>query len=281
MQAGDHETVSTKGETVAAAVVLEAVRKVVFTNCTFQHLGAAAAHLKAGSQSNAIINSSFRHISAAAVQIGEISDWNETDKYRQTWNNTVSDCVIQDAPNEFHGAVSISVFIAAGTDILHNEISGSSYSAITCGWGWHTKVGNSSYAQHNRVEGNYIHHSMQLLFDGGDIYTLGDQPGSVAAYNHIQGHGNCRKTNGLYHDDGSGHWTDHHNVIQLLPCTAANWVLLWTPFIHDVVVYDNWVDSNHSVNAGTDCAVMNTHIINASSLPPEAQAVIVAAGPRP
>ena len=23
------------------------------------------------------------------------------------------------------------------------------------------------------------------------------------------------KTNGLYHDQGTAHWTDHHNVVQL------------------------------------------------------------------
>merc|ERR1712070_885261 len=133
-----------------------------------------------------------------------ISDWNQTDASKQTWNNTVADSTFRNLPNEYHGAVPITVFIAAGTQIVHNEISNSSYSAVTVGWGWHSEVGNASYARQNAVVGNYIRGSMQLLFDGGDIYTLGDQPGSVAAYNHIQGHLDCVKTNGLYHDDGSG-----------------------------------------------------------------------------
>ena len=211
-------------ETVAANLVFEGgVSNILFVNCTFQHLGAAAVHFKAGSHNNAVQHSTFTDISAAAVQVGEIDGWNATETSKQTWNNTVADCTMLDVPNEYHGAVPVTVFVAAGTQVLHNEIGGSSYSAITVGWGWHTEIGNTSYARHNSVVGNYIHDSMQLLFDGGDIYTLGSQPGSVAAQNHVKGHHNCVKTNGLYHDDGSAHWTDRHNVIQFLepptPCT--------------------------------------------------------------
>ena len=65
--------------------------------------------------------------------------------------------------------------------------------------------------------------------------TLGSQPGSEAAYNHIHGHKGCTKTNGLYHDQGTAHWTDHHNVVQLgvgpHPCRgggrdAAAWAIM-------------------------------------------------------
>ena len=97
---------------------------------------------------------------------------------------------------------------------------------VSVGWGWHSPVGNFSDGQHrymrdNLVQGNHIHDSMQLLFDGGDIYTLGSQPGSEISFNWVHGHHNCEKTNALYHDDGSGHFSDHHNVVQLEVGLAA------------------------------------------------------------
>lgn len=114
-------------------------------------------------------HSLFHDDSAAAVTVGEIADWSEPQPSRQTFNNTVADSTITDLPKEFRGAVSLSVFVAAATQLLHKAINGSSYSAITVGWGWHTQLGNTSYARDNRVVGNAISNSLQLLFDGGDI----------------------------------------------------------------------------------------------------------------
>eukprot|EP00966_Prymnesium_polylepis_P070249 1633131-Prymnesium_polylepis.1 len=65
--------------------------------------------------------------------VGEITDWAEEQPSRQTFNITVADNQIFDLPREFHGAVSVSIFIASGSRVLHNAINGSSYSAISCG----------------------------------------------------------------------------------------------------------------------------------------------------
>lgn len=162
-------------ETIDAAVVVERGEYITATNCTFRHLGGTAVHLQAGTRHSVVAHSSFYDISASAVMIGEVLDWAQTNETLQTLNNTVSDSTAVDLPKEFHGAVALSVLIAASTSLLHNEVGGSSYSAISVGWGWHTPVGNSSYARQNKVFGNYIHDSLQLLFDGGDIYTLGSQ----------------------------------------------------------------------------------------------------------
>ena len=226
--------------------------------------------------------------------VGEIVDWAEPDPAKQTLNNTVADCRIYDLPREFHGAVSVSVFVAAATSITHNEIAGSSYSAISVGWGWHSPVGNFSdgphqYMRDNAVSGNHIHDSMQLLFDGGDIYTLGSQPGSEISFNWIHGHHDCVKTNALYHDDGSAHFSDHHNVVQLdvgpTPCPSggrgATWADMWTPYIHDCHLYHNFADTNKSGNAGTNCTITDTTIFSSKeNIPAEAQTIMAAAGPR-
>ena len=133
---------------------------------------------------------------------------------------------------------------------------------------------------------------MQLLFDGGDIYTLGSQPGSHVVGNSIHGHGGCEKTNGIYHDDGSAHWTDNGNVVQFqvapTPCSGSGrdapaWASMWSSTIHDVHLDGNFADLNHSVNGGTNCSITGTTIFNssdASSMPAAARAIIAAAGPR-
>ena len=54
----------------------------------------------------------------------------------------VSDCLIYDLPREYSSANPIFAGYVADTDILHNTIRNSTYSAICAGWGW----GESSYA---------------------------------------------------------------------------------------------------------------------------------------
>ena len=281
-------------KTIPANLVVEGgANEVLFDKCTFRHLGGTGLHFQAGAQHSTVKNSEFYDVSASAVIVGNVTDWDETDVSKQTLNITVSDSFISNLPREYHGAVAVSVFIAAQASILHNEISGCSYSAVSVGWGWDSKMGNSSYARENKVMGNRFHDTMQMLFDGGDLYTLGSQPGSEAAFNHIHGHKGCMKTNGLYHDQGSAHWTDHHNVVQLgvgpHPCKAggrdaAAWAIMWIDSIHDCHLFSNFADTNVSVNwdhTGTDCSINDTTIFPpAGPIPSAAQDIIDAAGPR-
>jgi hypothetical protein len=57
----------------------------------------------------------------------------------------------------------------------------------------------------NTIEGNHIHHIMQILSDGGGIYMLGLQPGSKIRNNHIHDvHINAGRaeSNGMFLDEG-------------------------------------------------------------------------------
>ena len=54
----------------------------------------------------------------------------------------------------------------------------------------------------DRITNNHIHHVMRELHDGGAIYTLGNQPGTLIAGNHI--HDNSGGPGGIYLDEGSG-----------------------------------------------------------------------------
>ena len=84
-----------------------------------------------------------------------------------------------------------------GTVIARNEMYNLPYSAISMGWGWgETDAGGGGYesvniydtptpARNNLVEGNHIHDIMLRLLDGGGVYMLGRQPGTVIRDNRI------------------------------------------------------------------------------------------------
>lgn len=88
---------------------------------------------------------------------------------------------IKDTARDYCGACGVLAMIVKDTVIEHNEISYAPYTGISVGWGWND---NQGYMENNLVRYNDIHHVMQLLFDGGCIYTLGSQLGSQIAYNY-------------------------------------------------------------------------------------------------
>ena len=73
-------------------------------------------------------------------------------------------------------------------------------------WGW----GLSSYTRNIQIENNSITKVMQLLSDGGGVYTNTPCHNCHVSRNyfandpHVYG---C-----LYHDGGAGLWTDENNV---------------------------------------------------------------------
>jgi len=54
------------------------------------------------------------------------------------------------------------------TVISHNEIGHTPYTGLSVGWGWGS---TPSYMQNNQLSYNSIHHNMQVLGDGGCIYS--------------------------------------------------------------------------------------------------------------
>ena len=95
------------------------------------------------------------------------------------------------------GGVGVFAGYTEGTRIAHNEICRLPYSGISVGWGWGEEdAGGGGYnqphrydtptpARNNRIEMNHLHHLMHPMMDGGGIYTLGNQPGTIIRGNHI------------------------------------------------------------------------------------------------
>jgi len=174
-------------------------RGITFRGNIFEHLGAAALDFGTGSQGNIVADNLFTDVSSAAVQIGGISpiDAHPTRPYQVTRDNVVSGNLISTIGVEFADAAAIYAGFTRHTMITNNTIVNVPWSAIAVGWGWGlldpggfpglggaTKGMWGTYKRPtpNRgcvIRGNRIHRFLQVMWDGGAIYTTGRQGGSA------------------------------------------------------------------------------------------------------
>ena len=143
--------------------------------------------------------------------------------------------------------------------------------------------------------------------DGGAIYTLGPQPSSTIERNHLinhgyfNGHGRspyASQPNAVYHDSGSGGFADTQNVIEgnwqhtcgentprgcskcpkHCPDKTSNESNCSISFSFNWFHNITWVQHEQCTHAG---AIVHGNVnVGSGPLPPDAQAVVDAAGPR-
>lgn len=199
-------------------LLCHAARGIRFEGCTFTRLGGGGLDLETGVRDNTVVGCHFYDISGTAIQVGDVlkADHHPDDPRAIVKNNVIANNFIHDCVVEYRGGVGVFVGYTEGTRIAHNEICRLPYSGISVGWGWGEEDaggGAANYVQpfryqtptparNNRIEQNHIHHVMQESQDGGGIYTLGNQPGTVIRANHI--HDNPGSPGGIYLDEGSG-----------------------------------------------------------------------------
>ncbi|MBI2421884.1 MAG: right-handed parallel beta-helix repeat-containing protein [Candidatus Hydrogenedentes bacterium] len=105
-----------------------------------------------------------------------------------------------------HGCVGIFAAFSDGTRIEQNVVYDMPYTGISVGFRWDS----TDTSQKNAVIAhNHVHDTMKMLADGGCLYTLGYQPGTVIRGNvfhdaHRSGfaHGGA-PNNGIFFDEGS------------------------------------------------------------------------------
>ena len=195
-----------------AAVHLEYARQCAFERCTMAHLGAYAVRLGQGSHHNSIVGCQMVDLGAGGVLVG-VTDRKAKAPVLPT-HNTVSNCVISDGGRVHFSPHGIWVGIAQHTAIRHCVVRRFPYSNISAGWCWDDKA---SSAGNTVIENCHIHDAMQLLADGGAIYSLGWQPGNAIRGNHIHHVGRSpfagrAPNNGIFFDQGSKAWHVESNV---------------------------------------------------------------------
>lgn len=203
-----------RGNTTAWNVVPAAVEATwsencSFVNCGFSHLGGSGLWLGTGSVECLVSGCHFEDISGNGVMIGEGNDrtvdgelwWKKVPGQAAT-KNRVENSTITACGKQFFGAVGIWCGLADNTSIINNHIFELPYTGISVGWMWSPVP---TPCRENRLEGNHIHHVMQILSDGGGIYMLGLQPGSRIVNNQIHDiplNAGRAESNGMFLDEG-------------------------------------------------------------------------------
>lgn len=208
-----------------ATVIVEYGHGIVFEDCTFTRLGGAGLDLGRGSQECVVSRCTFADISGSGIQIGDVlkDDHHPANPAMVVRGNRVSDCLIERVGAEYEDSVGIFTGYVQETVIEHNEIRDLPYSGISVGWGWGEEdSGGGNYpipfvyeqatpARDNRIANNHIYRVMQRRNDGGGVYMLGNQPGTMISGNYI--HDSVGWPGGIYLDEGSGFIEITGNVV--------------------------------------------------------------------
>lgn len=243
-----------------ANVRLIASRNVRFERCSFTRLGGAGLDIEQGSQGNHVIGCVFQDISGSGVQIGDVKkqDHHPDDPGRIVKGNRVENCVFRSIGAEYEDSVGVFGGYTQETVIAHNEFAELPYSAISIGWGWGEQdSGGGSYpapfmyeaptpAKDNRIEFNHIHDVMLKRDDGGAVYTLGNQPGTIIRNNHI--HDSTNNPGGIYLDEGSGFIEVTGNLVYGVK-TAMNYNNRNQDRINTCNEHDNLFDADPNTDA--------------------------------
>ncbi len=185
------------GQRMPANIVFTAAHNVQFQQDVFTHLGAAGLDLYAGSQNNVVNGCRFTDISGSGIQLGGIDDPDPADLRAWDSGNVISNNYIDNVADEYHGGVGIFAGYVADTVVSHNEVADLPYTGISLGWGWADNPVTNMVD--NQIIGNNVHDVVQLLWDGGGIYTLGLETNGVIQDNYVHD----IAEHGIYLDEGS------------------------------------------------------------------------------
>jgi len=212
-------------------------RSIQFVDDAFVHLGAAGLDLGDGSQSATVRRSVFTDISGNGLELGGV-DIADPTPAQATSGIQVLDNHLYDLPVEYHGGVAILDGWTESTAIQHNQIDHTAYTAISMGWGgWLDKIKMAAQpnpSHDNLVASNLIFNQMQVLADGGAIYTQGLTGSSLASGEKVVG-------NVTYDQYGSGHDINTDN--------GGTYVTIEDNVMVDIN-FDNWGSRHVDYRAG-------------------------------
>lgn len=263
------------------AIQVSNAENISFVRNKFQQIGSAIAiNMVNDVQNSEVAGNYFNDLLGNAVNIGHPQHYKigDGDLYGPgveglCESNTVSNNYLRNVSLDFRQVEGITSFFVANTRIEHNDIAWTPYGAITCGWWWgNADIPPSTVAKNNSIRFNKAGNSHQALDDGGIIYVLGEQPGSVIEGNYVFNGPRC-----IYPDDGSAYWSITGNVVGN-PSYKWMWLHIWTKRCHDIVARDNYVKNNLLMDNGTNTSIEETHSFRENDFSGKALEIIENAG---
>ncbi len=198
---------------LSAAVHAEFARRCRLERCTLAHLGGYAVRFGRGCCDNEALGCRLQDLGGGGVLIGVTSV--AVKEPFLPIGNAVANCVISDGGLDHFSALGVWVGISQRSRVSHCVVRRFPYTGISVGWSWNDKPTSCREAL---IEFNEIHDAMTLLADGGGIYTLGLQPGTVLRGNYIHhirrsAFAGSAPNNGIFFDEGSKDFLVEGNVI--------------------------------------------------------------------
>jgi len=183
---------------VPASIMADYCRDTRLYNCIVTDSDNGGLWIRSGCRDVAVEYCTFRQLGGNGIMIGTPGEEKPV-----TRNIRIRRVLVDRCGTRFPGAVGIWIGMAADCVVERNELRHLPYSGISLGWRWDD---TPTVCRGHRVELNRIRSVMKLLSDGGGIYTLGAQPGTVLRENQIhdiaQKNGRA-ESNGLFMDEGS------------------------------------------------------------------------------
>jgi hypothetical protein len=291
------------------AVQISATKNITIENARFTNLGqlglgvgcdvsANASGVGLGVDGITVTGNVFAQNSGGGIMVGGVQAdaHHPSDPRMIVQNVTINDNLIHDNGIDFRDTVSMLVTYTTNAVVSHNEVYNMPYSGISFGFGWgiwdaggspdYLNRGTYNYwpiyttpttAKNNQLASNFVHDVMQVGGDGGCIYVLSANPGTLNKENYCL---NVQSGLGaFYNDEGSRYWTWSNNVAE----KAQGWSFenhSGGNLTGDLTLTDNWADNNSTniVNGQYSNVVTGTVVVTNGAWPAAAQQVITNAG---
>ncbi len=211
-QAGTYSTAGpgSPQKRIVAVIAATDARQCSFEDCVLTCLGGCGIELGEGCHDNLIEGCQIFDTGSNGINVGGPNNAARVPTDNRIANNAVHACGQDD-----YGAVGIWVGLSQRTVVAHNLVYDLPYTGISVGWQWDSQP---TACRENRIEYNHVYDVMRRLCDGGAIYTLGLQPGTVIRGNDLHDvHRNFMAqgapNNGMFLDEGSKGYLIEQNVV--------------------------------------------------------------------
>jgi hypothetical protein len=298
-----------------AAVQVSAAQRISFERDRFVALGQAGlgigndddAHhtgVGLGADTVRVTGCVFSQLAAGGIVIGGVKEnaHHPSDQRMVNKDVTVTNSVVHDIGVDYRDAAGILFTYTQRAIVSHNEVHHVPYSGINSGYGWgaNDAGGSDEYANRglyryqprfttptvardNSVTANLIHHAQLQMNDGGCLYNLSANPGTVLSANYCDGAGSGLSGSyvGVYADEGSQSLTYTKNVFASFG-TWASANANASNKTGNLTLTNNWVSGGANVSNGSRGNVVTGNVsLGGSSLPAEARVIVDAAGLEP
>ena len=178
--------------------------------CRVAHTGGGGLELGEGCRRCRVEGNALFDTAGNGINVGGPNDERLVPKENRIANNYVRCCGAV-----YYGACAIWAGFAQKTVIEHNLVCDHPYTGISIGWQWNP---SPTAAREYLVRYNHVFNVMKEVCDGGAIYSLGYQPGTVLLANHLHDvyrskYAIAAPNNGIFLDEGSKGYLIEENVI--------------------------------------------------------------------